>query len=44
MTVLATSSRRPSTDHSFVVPVVEEVSPQQAKPAAGPRLLTAQRG
>jgi hypothetical protein len=36
MTVLATSIRRPSKGHSFVVPVVREVSPQPAKPAADP--------
>jgi hypothetical protein len=36
MTVFATSTRRPSsTGHSFVVPVVHEVSPPPVKPAAG---------
>jgi hypothetical protein len=35
MTVFATTVRRPSSaGHSFVVPVVHEVSPQPAKPAS----------
>jgi hypothetical protein len=36
MTVFAPTIRRPSSSgHAFVVPVVHEVAPQPAKPAAG---------
>jgi hypothetical protein len=35
MTLFAPTIRRPSSGHSFVVPVVHEVAPPPPKPAGG---------